>query len=165
MPNGNPLSLEEAQKNIRAFVNQEKRRTLQGEKNIVVGQKFDLDVLRTFLDAIDRHDKRSEIDAVRIYFAKSNRRGKYKSTSYDVVLVPVLKKNYGDDYDRDLHAVYQRVEKDIPDATIIGNSLPCPNVCPPGKKNIGCGNEPENTRRTPKKKKVAKKRKSAVRKK
>lgn len=138
MPNGKTISLIQAQQNIRAFVKQEQIRTLKDEKKIVVGQKIDLDVLKKFIEAIDHHEKASEIDAIRIYFAKSTRGGQYSKSEYDVVIVPVLRKNYGDDYDYDLHAVYPRPEKDRADPIILGNSLPCPNVCPPGKKNLGC---------------------------
>jgi hypothetical protein len=160
MTHGKPIPLVEAQKNIRAFVNQERRRTWQNEQKIVVGQKLDLSVLKDFIKAIDEHDQHDQIDAVRIYFAKSNRGGTHKQASYDIVLVPVLKAIVGRP-DRDLHAVYPGPDKTVADPTIIGNALPCPNVCPKNGKNISCG-EGSNVST---KKRVVKKSKGRLRKK
>lgn len=122
MSNGRNLTIGEARANIKAFENHEKKLGAS-ISNLAVGQKIDLDVLQRFMDAIKNHPQSKDIDAIRIYLARSVRHGQ-KDEHYDVVLVPVL------NTDEDLQKVYAKSENKQADYTIIGEALPCPNVCP-----------------------------------
>lgn len=125
MANGKKLSVNQAKPIIRKFIADEIQRTGLPENDIVVGHKFDLQLLRDFLTGIDNDPKKNDIKAFRVYFAKS-KRSSVEPEQYDVVIVPVLSN------DEDLHRVYRLVGDDDPQDTILGNSLPCPNVCPNG---------------------------------
>lgn len=127
MPNGKNLSIEDATLIIAKFVQQETGRGTPIDQ-LAVGQKLDLQVLRDFIDAIDNHQQAANIDAVRIYFGRSTRPGT-GSENYDIVLVPVLKIN-ADGKDLDLHKVFDREAMRAELPTLVGNTLPCPNVCP-----------------------------------
>jgi hypothetical protein len=121
MQNGKNLTIEEATLFIKAFERQETARQIPLEE-LAIGQKLDLDLIKRFILAIDSHEQKANIDAVRIYLAKSTRSGLNKE-HYDVVLVPVLKDG------TDLHKIYDRdARAALP--TLVGNALPCPNVCP-----------------------------------
>ncbi len=127
MPNGKNLSIEDATLIIAKFVQQETGRGTPINQ-LAVGQKLDLQVLKDFIDAIDNHSQASNIDAVRIYFGRSTR-PEIGSENYDIVMVPVLKIN-DDGKDLDLHKIFDReaIHGELP--TLVGNTLPCPNVCP-----------------------------------
>lgn len=141
MENGQNLSIEEAEPIIKAFVRTEISRTGLEEKQIAVGQKIDLQLLKNFMTEIEKingdltrsgsADKRT-IDAVRIYFGISDRMGKYNKEDYDIVIVPVLSIDTASSYshDEDYHKVYKPTLKSTALASILGNTLPCPNVCP-----------------------------------
>lgn len=128
MANGKKLKLSEAKQLISAF---QKRELMpfpptQHEverKKIAIGQKFDLSVIKDFLAAIEKHPESSKIDAIRIYIARSVRKGDTVE-NFDLVFVPVLTG------DSDLHVVYDRKSEEKELDTIIGSGLPCPNVCP-----------------------------------
>lgn len=124
MKNGRNLSIAEAVEIIKTFEQQETARTPIDD--LAIGQKLDLDVLTNFLDAIKKHPNAADINAIRIYIGKSTRTGHTKET-HNLIFVPVLKDN------KDLHKVYtkENVRSALP--TILGDTLPCPNVCPDGE--------------------------------
>jgi hypothetical protein len=121
MANGKKLSIDSAKAIIKAFEQQETGRGVPLD-DLAIGQKLDLAVLEEFLAAIKNHSQANDIDAIRIYIGRTKRTGHTKE-HYDLVLVPVLKN------DDDLHKVYDRKDRSELD-TIVGNTLPCPNVCP-----------------------------------
>ena len=140
MSNGTTLTINEAASIIDSFVGQERRRSLwlRRKKKIVVGQKLDLNILKAFIAEVDKHNARieqqaesSQIKAVRIYFGKSDRKSRYKKELYDLVLVPVVGKN------TDLYRIYDKENRDVKKDMLVGNTLPCPNVCP-DKESFYC---------------------------
>lgn len=132
MSKGEKLSIDEAKANILAFENYilPLDHTVPQE-DLAIGQKLDLQVLKDFLSAIARHPRGNEVDAVRIYFARSMRVGDTQ-TRFDIVMIPVFNS------DADFHVVYERALASDKQDTIIGRTLPCPNVCPSPFEKITC---------------------------
>jgi hypothetical protein len=124
MKNGRNLSIAEAIGIIKTFEQQETARTPIDK--LAIGQKLDLDVLNNFLDEIKKHPQAADIDAIRIYIGKSTRAGQNVET-HNLIFVPVLKDN------KDLHKVYTKDDVRSAVPTILGDTLPCPNVCPDGE--------------------------------
>ncbi|PKK37414.1 hypothetical protein BWI96_05970 [Siphonobacter sp. SORGH_AS_0500] len=124
MSNGRKLTLEEAKEIILAFEEEQTQVLKRPLEEVGIGQKLDLSLLEDFIAAIKAHPKSHEIDAVRIYLGKSIRPGS-SVKQYDIVLVPVFKDGH------DIHKVYDVHPLTALD-TLIGNTLPCPNVCPNG---------------------------------
>ena len=123
MPHGEPISLEDAQVSIRKYVDDEVARTHKPEQEIVVGHKFDLTLIKSFLAEIEKLiSSGAPIDSIRVYLAK-NKRGSLATDYYDAIMVPTL------NTDAAYHRVYETKEKFLGDPTIIGRSTPCPNVC------------------------------------
>jgi hypothetical protein len=132
MTHGKELQLADAKKNIRNFVDDEIKKTGKQEKDIVVGHRMDLALIKKFMADIDAIGN-AKIDSIRIYYAKSTR--SIVADEYDVVVVPVL--TDGNDY----YPVYERptapgvAVKTMATAgsstagAVIGLSTPCPNVC------------------------------------
>jgi hypothetical protein len=130
MPHGETISLEDAQVSIRKYVDDEIARTGKLEREIVVGHRFDLALIKSFLAEIEKLiSGGAPIDSIRVYLAK-DRRGSLTTDDYDVIMVPTLSTE--DDH----HRVYIPKEKFLADPTIIGHSTPCPNVC--SKKALSC---------------------------
>jgi hypothetical protein len=128
MPNGKKMEIGKATDNIHAFrleVEQVSAQLNLPPKELAIGQKFDLQLVKDFMTAIQRHNddptKELDIDSIRIYLAKSHREG---DEYYDVVIVPVLTN------DKDLHKVYPKEGFVDELETLLGEGLPCPNVCP-----------------------------------
>jgi hypothetical protein len=135
MRHGKKIPLAEAKKNIRKFVDDEVKRSGKHEKDLVVGHRIGLTLLKKFMEDIEElRTSHVEIDSVRIYYAKSSRLT--VSDEYDVVMVPVL--SDGSDY----YHVYDKPRSNrlaaaasvaaLASATtssVIGSSTPCPNVC------------------------------------
>jgi hypothetical protein len=131
MAHGKELSQEEAQKNIRKFVDDEIKRTGQPEKDIAVGHLLDLSLVEKLMaDIRTLIAKGVPINGIRVYYAKS-KLSMVSPEEYDVVVVPVL--SSGNDY----YNVYNRP---VATATatgalggggtgVIGGATPCPNVC------------------------------------
>jgi hypothetical protein len=123
MPNGDILKPSEAAKYINAFrTYQETNDQSYDEDKLGVAQKFDLIKLRNFINAIDNDPRAKEINAVRIYLARSTRQNKIDE-NYDVVLIPVLDNN------DDLHLLVNPDANIAKLTTILGEGSPCPNVC------------------------------------
>lgn len=136
---GEFLEVKDAAEYLQNFYESESASVLGDVRQTVVsGQVVGLELLKTFIDAIEKHnndtkDKKEKIIAVRIYSALSNRR---KSTTLpgptrgqmpdknirDIILEPV--KADGSDY----HSL--KKPPLIKDKLLVGMALPCPNVCP-----------------------------------
>lgn len=106
--------------------------------DLVVGHLFDFTLFKAFTDSISELIAAGEnITGVRVYHARSNRRGELPAEEVDLVFVPV-----GDD-DEDYYNIYQRPggEKGVAGITpvIISESTPCPNICSGKyKENLNC---------------------------
>jgi len=118
------MSIDDATKAIKAFEKQELDREIKIE-DLAIGHRFDLQFLKDFIAAEENHPKSKDIDSIRVYIARSKRKDQTKEF-YDLIMIPVLKDG------NDIHTIYQRDDKSLELDTIIGNSLPCPNVCPNG---------------------------------
>lgn len=132
MSKGEKLSISEAKANILAFENYIlPLDQAVPRRQLAIGQKLDLQVLKNFMMAIEQHSRGHEVDAVRIYFARSTRDGDSEER-FDIVLLPVFQD------DTDFHVVYDRLPLSDKQDTIIGRTLPCPNVCPSPFEKITC---------------------------
>ncbi|MFZ5972767.1 MAG: hypothetical protein ACOYXA_14360 [Bacteroidota bacterium] len=131
MAHGKAIDLATARANIRKFVVDEMARTHKPEKDIIVGHRFDLSLVKDFMLEIDKLlISKVPIDSIRIYLAKSSRNE--VQDGYDLVIVPTLAN--GDDY----HIVYPRPQALTAsmDPIILSMSTPCPNVCQ--NKAVSC---------------------------
>lgn len=98
---------------------------------IVTGQVLGLDKLETFIEAIRKYNANDanasrKIAAVRIHYARSDRRGRYPKNINDVYLVPVLET--GEDLET-ISSESGEKEIEATDQMILGEAIPCPNLC------------------------------------
>lgn len=129
MAHGKNINLDEARDIIRAYVDAEVA-SGRNEKDIVVGHRFDLQLVKNFIAEIDRlRGVGIPIDSIRVYQAKRKRDG-MQSEDIDVVLVPTSSN------DEDYHRVYDFKKTSTGVSTILGHPTPCPNVCQ--QKYIHC---------------------------
>ncbi len=141
MPKGGRIGLKDAQTFVKAH------RKLGFRLSKVDGHQFDLSVIQTFVNEINSFNQTQVgtdvIDSIRIYYAKSKRKGA-KKAERDLVIVPVKKDG------RDLYTVYTKDQVLEGDPGIIANSNPCPNVCQ-DKRYIFCEREKPTAKKTTKK--------------
>lgn len=119
--NGENISIQEAREYIDNYVREDC--TGKPKDQIVVGHKFDLTLIKAFMNEIDRLIREGNpIDSIRIYHAKSTRPSTMKY-DLDLVIVPTHEN------DVDHHIVYEPMTASSPEPAILGHSTPCPNVC------------------------------------
>ncbi|HEY8934800.1 MAG TPA: hypothetical protein VIM65_06245 [Cyclobacteriaceae bacterium] len=137
MRHGKKIPLADAKKNIRKFVDDEIKRSGKHERDLVVGHRISLTLMKKFMEDIDLLiAEDAKIDSVRIYYAKSKRLT--VTDDYDVVIVPVLTdgSDYYHVYDKPgstrvsaAASVAALASATTTTSSVIGSSTPCPNVC------------------------------------
>jgi hypothetical protein len=132
---GNFLTYDEAKGYLQEFLD-DMAPTVGGDVKtaIVSGQTIGLSFLTEFLDNIHQYNADpahadNPIAAVRIYYARSNRKDQYPKKLRDVILEPVLAN--GDD----LHHLFPEKGR-LEDRLILGEAMPCPNLCTGGAFNL-----------------------------
>ena len=136
---GEFLEVKDAAEYLQNFYKSEESSVLgEVRKTVVSGQVIGLDLLKTFVNAIDEYNKKTEVRkdkivAVRIYSSLSNRHDSRtlpdtvsdqmpNKNIRDIILEPVLADG------RDYHNLKKSpIGKD---KLLVGMALPCPNVCP-----------------------------------
>ena len=134
MEKGKFIPLSQAKAMVRAFIAREKIRTKrQDEKKLIIGHFFDLNKMEEFMAGIKKLNDSNpgSVNGVTIYMGTSlNPIRKINHDDTDAILVPSKDQE-------DIYNIYEPI-KSLGNDLILADSLPCPNVCPTGGKNVNC---------------------------
>ena len=134
MEKGKFIPLSQAKAMVRAFIDREIIRTNRDdEKKLIIGHFFDLNKMEELMAGIKNLNDSNpgSVNGVTIYMGISENplRGINKDDT-DVILVPSKDQE-------DIYNIYEQIES-LGNDLILADSLPCPNVCPTGGKNVNC---------------------------
>lgn len=141
MTNGKPIDVELARESIQTYIrHQQTIEPLIPEDRMVLGNIFDLDLFRDFMQSIDTVIQEGvNVTAIRAYFGRTDREDPenpdVKDLLGDLVFVPVLTTPDGSEVD--LYDIYNTSPPAGSPATgatklnpiLMGLSTPCPNIC------------------------------------